>query len=81
MGIKILELDLTTDVSGCLDYSRIEDEIPYYVCQTNNVGNNMVQWYDFNKDDYTDGRKPDIGNANLRCKFYDKLIYNIECKN
>lgn len=65
---NVYEIDFTVDLSGCTDYEQMRDYLTSKgknVQISRTVGNNMVQWIE----------------NNHRCKFYDKIVYNIECKN
>lgn len=74
LDVNIYEIDLTRDLAGCANYDRIHEYLLNKFGEYDGVsgltkrkvcGQNMVQWID----------------GVYRCKFYDKIIYNIECKN
>lgn len=68
LGLNVYEIDLTIDLAGCLDHHAARNYLEskgLTLTPQTKSGNNMVQ---FIEDPF-------------RCKFYDKIIYNIECAN
>ncbi len=68
LGLNVYEIDLTIDLAGCLDYFEARQYLikkGLAVTQQTRSGNNMVQFIE----------------GPYRAKFYDKIIYNIECAN
>lgn len=70
LGLNVYEIDLTIDLAGCLNYSEareylIKKGFGIYLTEQKKSGKNMVQFI----------------KGHYRIKFYDKIIYNIECAN
>lgn len=68
LGLNIYEIDLTVDLAGCLDHKEARSFLNKKhldLTDQTKSGNNMVQFID----------------KHFWCKFYDKIIYNIECAN